>query len=90
MVKAEKVIIEDFSIRDILKEDFIQKIDRLGLDLFPVSIVFINKIEKNGKKLAYPLLLSHESDTDFKSRLLHIESPNTDLVEYFTKMLEKK
>lgn len=91
MALSEKVIIENISILDVFNENFINKLNslkRLNEDLFPAAIVFVSEIEKDGKKQAYPLIFSHQSVEEVKSRKLHIESPNTDLLTSVTKLME--
>jgi len=90
MAKAEKVQIENVTLNDIFKEEFIKKVSKLGKSIFPITVVFINEFERDGKKQAYPLVLSHQSSKEVETKILHIESPDTDLLDSFVKFLEKK
>lgn len=90
MAKAEKNIIENKSIADYLNKDFLDKLQKLNLGIFPVSLVFISEREINNTKQASPLLLIHQTSDEVKNRRLHIESPDTALVELVTNMLEEK
>ena len=89
MAKAEKVQIENVTLNDIFKEEFIKKVSKLGKSIFPITVV-INEFERDGKKQAYPLVLSHQSSKEVETKILHIESPDTDLLDSFVKFLEKK
>jgi len=90
MAKAEKVQIENVTLNDIFKDEFIKKVKKLGKNIFPITVVFINEFDKDGKKQAYPLVLNHQSNKEVENKILHIESPDTDLLESFVKLLEKK
>jgi hypothetical protein len=90
MAKSEKVLIEHASLRDIFKEDFLEQIKASGKDIFPVTIVFMNEFDVDGKKQAYPIVLNHNNNDEVKNRILHIESPNTELLELFIKAIEKR
>lgn len=90
MAKPEKVLIERASLKDIFKDEFLQKISESGKDIFPVTIVFMNEFDVEGKKQAYPIVLNHNSNDEVRNKMLHIESPNSELLELFIKIIEKK
>jgi len=90
MAKAEKFVIENIAISDLIKEDFLEKLKKIDMNIFPVSLLFINEKEKEGVKQAFPLILNHQNNEEVKNRILHVESPNTELVKALTKILEEK
>lgn len=90
MAKAEKFIIEGYSLRDLFKEEFLNKLEGLKEELFPVSVVFINEKKVDDKMQAYPLVFSHQNSEEVKKKKLHVESPNTDLVGSIVRLMEKK
>lgn len=90
MAKSEKVLIENASLKDIFKEDFLEQISKSAKDIFPVTVVFMNEFDIDGKKQAYPIALNHNNNNEVKNRILHIESPNTELLELFIKAIEKR
>jgi len=90
MAKAEKFMIENISISDLIKEDFLKKIEKIDSNIFPVSLLFISEKGEGKIKQASPLILNHQSNEEVKNRILHIESPDTELVESVTKILEEK
>lgn len=90
MAKAEKLLIENFSLNDVFKEDFLKKLNELKNNTFPVNVIFINEFEKEGKKQANPLILSHQNTRDVHNKILHLECPDTNLLDSVAEMLEKK
>jgi len=88
MAKAEKFVIENLSIEDIIKDEFITKIKGLKKDIFPVSIVFVNEEKIDNCLNAYPIILSHVNKEEVKKKILHIESPNSELADSMTKIME--
>lgn len=90
MAKAEKYLIENYTLHDLFKEEFLNKLKELKGETFPVSVVLVNVLENNGNKQGSPLILNHQSADEVKSKVLHVESPNTDLVERAIEILESK
>lgn len=90
MAKTEKVLIEHASLKDIFKEEFLEKLNESGKDIFPVTIVFMNEFDVEGKKQAYPIVLNHISNDEVKNKVLHVESPNSELLELFIRIIEKR
>ena len=90
MAKPEKVLIEHASLKDIFKDEFLQRITESGKDIFPVTIVFMNEFDVEGKKQAYPIILNHNSNDEVKNKILHIASPNSELLEMFIKIIERR
>jgi len=78
------------SLQDIFKDDFLKKLKKLGQNIFPVTVVFMNEFEKDGKKMAQPIVFNHQNNNEVKERIMHIESPNTELLGSISKLLEKK
>ncbi|MCX6742062.1 MAG: hypothetical protein NTX24_02715 [Candidatus Pacearchaeota archaeon] len=90
MVKIEKVILENYCITDIFKEDFIEKIKGLSGETFPISLVLINEKGSEDKKEVSPIIFSHQSNEEIKKKIMHLESPNTDLLNELLKVLKNK
>jgi len=89
MAKPERFQFYDVSLKDIFKDDFISNLTKINKDLFPVTVVIIKEFEENGKKQAIPLVLSHQNNIEVKNKILHIESPDTDLLDKVVKFIEK-
>lgn len=89
MAKPERFQLSNVSLKDIFKDDFIGYLTKINKDLFPVTVVIIKEFEENGKKQAIPLILSHQNNAEVKNKLLHIESPDTDLLDTVVKFIEK-
>jgi len=90
MAKAEKFILEDFCLKDVFKEEFIKKVESIGENVFPVTIVFVNETGEENTKSAFPIVFSHQNKGEVDNKIAHIESPNTDAVNNITKLLEEK
>ena len=88
MAIPEKVLIQNKSLRDLFKEDFLESISAKEGELFPVNITFIHETEKDGKKLGFPIVISHGNDREIKDKKLHLESPDQEMLEKFIKALE--
>lgn len=90
MVKIEKVILEDYCITDIFKEDFIKKISGLQGETFPINLVLINEKGSENKREVSPIIFSHQSNEEVKKKIMHLESPNTELLNELIKVLNTK
>ena len=90
MAKAEKFILENFCLKDIFKEDFIKKVESIGKNVFPVTVVFVNETGEENARSAFPILFSHQNKEEVDSKIAHVESPNTDAVSNIIKLLEKE
>ena len=90
MVKAkpEKFALEGITINDLIKEDFLEKLKKREENIFPISLVFLSEKSKEKMKLVSPLILSHQSNEEINNKILHIESPDSNLVESLKEILE--
>lgn len=89
MAKAEKFVVDKISISDLIKDEFLNKLKEIDKNIFPVSLVFISERGDGEIKQAFPLLFMHQTNEEVKNKLMHIESPDTKLVESVTKLIEK-
>ena len=89
MAKAEKVLIENKLLNSIFKKEFLERISKFETQIFPIAVVFINEMKIDGEKKGIPIILSHHTGEDIKNKQLHIESQNSDLMEYFIKIMEE-
>jgi len=89
MAKPEKFVIENTSISDLIKEDFLEKLKKINNNIFPVSLFFISEKKDGNIKQAFPLILSHQNSEEVQNKKIHIESPDTELVESVAKLIEK-
>ena len=90
MARTEKVLIENKSLKDVFKEDFLESLSTKDGELFPVNIMFIHETEENGGKIAFPTSLSHWNNQEVKAKKLHLESSDQGMLEKFTQALENK
>ncbi len=90
MIKAkpEKFALEGITINDLIKESFLKKLKDKDNNIFPVSLVFINEKGNEKNRQFSPLIISHQSNEEVKNKILHVESPDTELAKFVTKILE--
>jgi len=88
MAIPERVLIENIKLKDIFKEDFLKLISANEDNIFPVNVMFIHESEKEGKKQAYPVILSHSNNEEVLKGKLHLDSPNPDILQKFIQALE--
>lgn len=89
MAKAEKVLIENKLLNSIFKKEFLERISEFETKIFPIAVVFINEIKIDGEKKGIPIILSHHTGEEIKNQQLHIESQNSDIMEFFIKFMEE-
>lgn len=83
MAKAEKLLIENKLLKDFLKDDFTSKLDKVG-KIFPISIVFINEIERDGKRISNPIIISHQNNEEVnKLKGKKVLANQEDLVKFW-------
>lgn len=88
--KKETISFQGFTVSDFLKEDFFEKIKKLGKEAKAINIVFIIKEEsKDGKKGGiHPVILGHHDSEEIKEKILNIDAP-PEICEKITKILEE-
>jgi hypothetical protein len=87
MAEAEKVIIDNLSLKQLLNPELVKE---LPSEVFPTAIIFVSESEKNGKIESCPIIISHQNSQEVKCKKIHLESPNTSLLKEFTKIIEKR
>lgn len=86
--RAEKYVLGNMTINDLIKEKFLEKLRTIDNNIFPVSLVFINEKGDEKNKQIFPLVISHQSNEEVKNKILHVESPDTELAKSVTEILE--
>lgn len=87
--KQESVLFEGIRISDFLDKKFLEKLKKEELELLPVSLVFIATEKEENKKTPYPIIIGHENPDEVKNKIMHINTPSTELSDKFIKMLEE-
>jgi hypothetical protein len=88
MAKAERVIIEKKFLKDIFRKEFLDIIQKVGGNVFPISVILLNEVVNEKSKMAFPIVINHQNKEEVNNGILHIESPNTDLVDKLSKLME--
>ena len=91
LIRKEEILLFDgISIKDLLKDNFLEKIKEKNLYIDPVAMVLIVFDEKENKlKIQHPIVLAHESKKEVESKIVHITTEKTDASEQFLKVLEE-
>lgn len=91
LIKKEEVsLFEGISIRDLLKDNFLERIKEKKLNIDPVALVLMVFDEKENKlKIHQPIVLAHESKKEVEGKIVHIHTEKTDASEQFFKVLEE-
>lgn len=87
MPEAEKFKFCSISIKDLLKKEVNDELEKSGLNIFPINLVFINEEGEGNKKIACPIILGHQSNKELKEKVLHLDCPEQKLLKIFTKIL---
>ena len=90
MAIPERVLIENIRLKDIFKKEFLDLVSANQDNIFPVNVMFIHESEKDGKKQAYPVILSHSNNDEVLNGKLHLDSPNLKILNKFIKALESQ
>lgn len=90
MVAIEKVRLEGKSLGEIFKEDFMSKVFDAGENIFPISVAFVREFEKEGKLHASLITFSHQNSDEIKSKILHVESEDSELIDIFLRIIERE
>jgi len=88
MAIPERVLIENIRLKDVFKKEFLELISANQENIFPVNVMFIHETEKDGKKQAQPVILSHSNNDEVLKGKLHVDSPNPTILNKFIKALE--
>lgn len=87
-IEIEGLRVSGLSIRDFLKEDFVEEMDRISPDIDVVALVMM---KKNGKKaMSTPIIFNHQSAEEIKSKTLHLDCSDAKTLEMVKKMIEKR
>ena len=89
MVYLEKVKMGNLVIQDLLNEKFIESLKKNGLNIVPISLIFVG-IEKRDNWVAVKNLnLGHENDKEVQDKILHLSSQDQDYLNKMIKSLEQ-
>ena len=83
-------MLDDITINDLIKEDFLEKLKGLDKNIFPTALILISEKGDEKMKQVSLLVLSHQNTEEIKNKILHIESPDTNLVASLKNVLEEK
>lgn len=90
IIKNQEVLLfQGISLNDIIKEEFLKKIQDKKLDIEPISLVLIACEQNEKSKKMFPIIISHESKEEIKSRMLHINLEKSKISDDFMKVLEE-
>lgn len=83
--EIEKLKLGNVEIKKLLDKNFMDKIEKLGEGITPISIVLI----KIRGKMAIPLVISHENEEEVKSKIVHINSPDQNFLNKVKDMIKQ-
>ena len=89
MPEAEKYKFTNISIKDLLKEELVKKIEESKLHIFPINLVLIYEEGEGNKKKVSPIILSHQNEKEIKEKTLHLDSPDMTSLKAFSKIIEE-
>ena len=89
MPEAERYKFSNISLKNLLKKEVLDELEKSNLNIFPVNLVFINEDGEGKNKIACPVILSHQNNKEVKEQILHLDSPNSKLLKTFTNLLNK-
>jgi hypothetical protein len=89
MPEVEKYKFNNISIKDLLKKEVVEELEKGGFNIFPVSLVFINEEGEAKKKIVCPIVVSHQNNKEVQDKVIHLDCPNNKMLELFTRLLEK-
>ena len=85
----EVLLFQGISLNEIIKEEFLKKIKDKNLDIEPISLVLIACEKDEKSKKMFPIIISHESKEEIKSKMLHINLEKSKVSEEFMKIIEE-
>ncbi len=86
--EIEGIKLSGVSIKDLLSEKFIKKIEDSKLDIQAVSLVFIKEEGTNGAKTLIPFMINHQNSQEVKDKILHIGGANEKDLEKLSKIIK--
>lgn len=90
IIKNQEVILfQGVSLNEIIKEEFLKKIRDNKLDIEPISLILIACEQGEKQKKMFPIIISHESKEEIKSKKLHINMEKSKVSDDFIKILEE-
>lgn len=87
MAEAEKVIIDNLFIKQLLNPELVKELPE---GVIPTAIIFVSESEESGKKKSCPLVISHQDSQEVRCGRTHVESPNTEVLKELTRIIEKR
>ena len=88
MARTEKLIIDGKTLSEIFDKSFMEKISKLGKNIFPVNAVFIYEIQEKENKQSIPIIINHNSRLEIENKVLHVECVEPVLLESIGKIIE--
>ena len=90
IIKNQEVLLfQGVSLNEILKEEFLNKVKEKKLDIEPISLILIAYEQDEKSKKMFPIIISHESKEEIKSKILHINLKKSEISDDFMKIFEE-
>jgi len=90
IIKNQEILLfQGVSLNEIIKEEFLKKIKEKKLDIEPVSLVLIAHEQDEKVKKMFPIIISHETKEEIKTKMLHINLEKSKVSDDFMKILEE-
>ena len=90
IIKNQEVLLfQGVSLNEILKEEFLNKVKEKKLDIEPISLILIAYEQDEKSKKMFPIIISHESKEEIKSKILHINLKKSKISDDFMKIFEE-
>ncbi len=86
--EIEGVKIINVSVNELLKQDFLEKIKKM--DLNAVSLVLVYEKGDKQKKIIFPIVLNHQNKLEVQNKIMHLQSPDSSLLDDLVKLFKKK
>jgi len=88
MVRAGEWITKGLIINDLLKPDFLAELKKAKLNVVSLISIYEEK-DKDGKPILIPVITGHENKQEIKHKILHLNSPNKELLDEILKIFKK-
>ena len=85
-MEVEGARLKNILIRDLLKEDIINYLDKNKTNVEPVAIVFMDKTTKPES----PIVINHQSIKEIEQKILHFQSQNPESLQKILSIIKNR
>lgn len=85
--EIEGIKLKNLTINDLLNKEFLEKIKKLNLN--SISLILVYEEKDKDKQIVLPISINHQNSEEVKNKIIHLQSPNQELLTKLSEAIKK-